>query len=323
MRLRRSAAVAWLAAGFMAWGAWAQTQQPSITAPLGDTFKVPNLLAKQQSRLVFYRLATDKNPAAASIYINGAYHASLQRGAFSELCLPPTKIEVSARMTENGQTVRDAYDVTNTLTLEGGKETFVQVFEEIHGHALMMSVPAEKALHALIKTRAQQHTLSRVPNAVTCEDAGKQPTPVSKPAPAAKPPKRITLGADALFPFGKSDVETIPPKGRLLLDDMVKRIKTEFGSDDSVRLHIAGHADKFGSEASNLKLSQERAQAIKAYLVKAGLKARHITTEGRGDKEPVVKTCGKELSKANVACNKPNRRVVLDVTTSQATEAGN
>lgn len=297
----------------------AHAQQPSITAPLGEKFKVPNLLVKQQTRLVLYRLATDKNPGAASIYINGAYQASLQRGAFTELCLPPSSIEVSARMVENGQTVHDSYDVTNTLVLEGGKETFVQVFEEVNGHALMMSVRPEKSLPELVKTRAQQHTISRVPEAVACQDAGKPAAP-HKPA---KKPQTITLGADALFPFGKSDADTIPPKGRALLDDLSKRIKSEFGAADRVHLHIVGHADKFGSTASNMKLSQERAAAIKSYLVKGGLSANNITTEGRGDTEPVVKTCGKELNKANVACNKPNRRVVVEVTATQAAEATN
>lgn len=297
----------------------AHAQQPSITEPLGEKFQVPKLLVKQQSRVVLYRLPTDKNPGAASVYINGLYQASLQRGAFTELCLKPSKIEVSARMVENGQTVRDGYDVTNTLVLEGGTETFVQVFEEVNGHALMMSVRPEKSLPELVKTRVQQHTISRVADAVPCQDAGKP----AAPPPPAKKPKTITLGADALFPFGKSDADTIPPKGRALLDDLAKRIKTEFGAAERVHLHIVGHADKFGSPTSNLKLSQDRAAAIKTYLVKSGLSANNITTEGRGDTQPVVKTCGKELNKANVACNKPNRRVVVEVTATQAADATN
>lgn len=290
-------------------------QVHDVSAPLGKEFKVPNLLVKQISRIVFYRLATDKNPGAASIYIDGAYQASVQRGAYSEVCMPPGKVEVAARMTENGQTVRDEYDVKNTLVLEGGKDIFVQVFEEVNGHALMMSVHPEKALPEAVKTRLQQHTISRVPTAVACEDA-------PKPVKVAKKAKTITLAADALFPFGKSDVDLIPPKGRKLLDDLIARIKSEFGANN-VRLHIEGHADPFGQPASNLKLSQDRATAIKAYMVKGGLEANNITTDGRGDKEPVVKTCGKALNKANVACNKPNRRVEIQVSATQAAEATN
>jgi OOP family OmpA-OmpF porin len=295
----------------------AQAQQVhDVTAPLGTEFKVPNLLVKQQSRIVFYRLATDKNPGAASVYIDGVYQASLQRGAYSQICLPPAKVEVSARMTENGQTVREEQDVKNTLVLEGGKDVFVQVFEEANGHALMMSVRPDKALPELVKTREQLHTLSRVPKAVACQDA-------DKPAPKPKKPKTITLGADALFPIGKSDISTISPRGRKMLDTLVADIKKEFGTDGSARLHIVGHADKYGNPASNLALSKDRAESIKTYLAEGGIPRRSMTTDGRGDKEPVITTCGKTPTKENIACNKPNRRVVIEVTVTKPVEATN
>lgn len=295
----------------------AQAQQVhDVTAPLGTEFKVPNLLVKQQSRIVFYRLATDKSPGAATVYIDGVYQASLQRGAYSQVCLPPSKVEVSARMTENGQTVRDELDVKNTLVLEGGKDVFVQVFEEANGHALMMSVRPDKALPELVKTREQLHTLSRVPKAVACQDA-------DKPAAKPKKPKTITLGADALFPIGKSDISTISPRGRKMLDTLVADIKKEFGTDGSARLHIVGHADKYGNPVSNLALSKDRAESIKTYLAEGGIPRRSMTTDGRGDKEPVVTTCGKAPTKENIACNKPNRRVVIEVTVTKPVEATN
>lgn len=285
----------------------------SITAPLGETFKVPNLLVKHQSRLVFYRLATDKQPGAVSLYIDGAYLASLQRGAYTELCLPPSKIEIGVRMTENGRSVRDAFDVLNTLSLDPGKEVFVQVMEELNGRALMVTVRPEKALPELVKTREQRHTLSRVANAQACQDA-------PKPTKVAAPLSSTTLSADALFPFGKSSIDTIAPKGRRILDHLIDRIKSEFGAGKTVAIHITGHADSFGSDQGNLRLSKERAAAIKSYFVAGGLLSDSITTDGRGDKELVVKSCAKALTAANVACNKPNRRVVVDVGRKQATQ---
>jgi outer membrane protein OmpA-like peptidoglycan-associated protein len=38
-----------------------------------------------------------------------------------------------------------------------------------------------------------------------------------------------------------------------------------------------------------------------------------ITTEGRGDQDPVVSTCGWQINARTIACNAPNRRVVLGV----------
>lgn len=299
-------------------GANAQPSQ-DIAVSLGDAFKVPNLLAKHQTRVVLYRQAVEKSAGAVSVYINGDYQASLQRGAYTELCLPPTKVEVSARMTENGQHVRNEYDVTNSLTLEGGKEVFVRVFEDSNGRALMMQMRPEQALPDLVKTRTQIHTISRVSQAMPCQD-------LPKPAvakTATKAARSITLGADALFPFGKSEVELIPPKGRRILDHLIDRIKSEFGSGKAVTIHITGHADSFGTDTGNLKLSKQRAAAIKAYFVQGGLLAESITTDGRGDKDRVITSCGKSLTDVNVACNKPNRRVVIEVSQKQVATANN
>jgi outer membrane protein OmpA-like peptidoglycan-associated protein len=128
------------------------------------------------------------------------------------------------------------------------------------------------------------------------------------------------LNADALFPFGRSSIDTIAPKGRRILDHLIDRIKSEFGAGKTVAIHITGHADSFGSDQGNLRLSKERAAAIKSYFVAGGLLSDSITTDGRGDKELVVKSCAKALTAANVACNKPNRRVVVDVGRKQATQ---
>lgn len=299
-------------------GAQAQSGK-DITTPLGEVFKVPHLLSKQQTRLVFYRLATDKNLGAVSIYINGDYQASLQRGAFTELCMPVTKVDVSARMVENERPIRDDYDVTNSLVLEGGKELFIHVFEDANARALMMQVQPAKALPDLVKTRAQQHTISRVSQAVACQDLPKPPAS----ATPKKANRSITLGADALFPFGKSDVESIPPNGRRILDHLIDRIKSEFGSGKAVVMQITGHADSYGTDAGNLKLSTQRAAAIKAYFIQGGLFADSITTDGKGDKEPVTTQCGKALTAANIACNKVNRRVVIEVSQKQVATANN
>lgn len=345
VRFAKSSAAMWLVALSLVWGGavHGQTQaQPSkpgttkegkesgelrnaasMTSPLGAYFKVPPKLVQEQSRLVFYRTEaepTQKGHAGAvSIFIDGVYQASVQQGAFTQLCLPPGKIEVQARYVDNELEVSEPYDVVNTLTLKPGEDSFVKVFESPRGRAVMMTPSVERALNDLVKTREQRHTISRVFKAQVCRD---MPKP-DEPAKPAKPLRTITLGADALFAFGKSDIDSIPAKGRKILDSLAQRIRSEFGDGSSVQIHITGHADKFGTEATNLRLSKERAETVKAYLVKGGLKAQNITTEGRGDKEPVVTTCDKAYNAKSVACNKPNRRVVLEVRGNQPVEASN
>lgn len=124
----------------------------------------------------------------------------------------------------------------------------------------------------------------------------------------AKPTgEKITLNADALFDFNKSDLR---PEGKAALDEFytkVKRIKLEV-------LIAVGHADRFGTDAYNQKLSEKRAESVKAYLVSKGIDKNRIYTEGKGKKNPVTKPdqCKGAKSAKVVACLQPDRRVDLE-----------
>jgi len=50
---------------------------------------------------------------------------------------------------------------------------------------------------------------------------------------------------------------------------------------------IEGHTDSDGKDASNLKLSQDRAAAVKNYLVEKGIDASRLTSEGFGETMPI------------------------------------
>ena len=294
---------------------YADNNTPGVTNPLGGTFKVPRMVVPQQGRVVFYRNANSTSKKVASVYINGSYHASLQRGGYSALCLPPVKLDVAARMQQNGQDFRDDYDIVNALVLQGSQDVFVRINEQGNGRAVMEAVKAEMALPELVKTREQQHTISRVAEAVPCiEDS----TPAPKPQPQEPVfyTQNITLGADALFAFGRSGINDISDKGRRTLDHLIDRIKTEFGSADRVHMHVVGHADPFGNPESNLALSKARSATIKEYFVRGGLRSDRITTDGKGSAEPIV-SCSRVQTAASIDCNKPNRRVVIGVKVEQ------
>lgn len=155
--------------------------------------------------------------------------------------------------------------------------------------------------------------------------APRKTTPPVPPKPAAKPQatppaprvvpvtQKITLSADALFDFNKSAVR---PDGKAKLDDLVGKIKGV-----NVETIIAtGHADRIGSDAYNTKLSQRRADSVKAYLVSKGIDAKRIHTQGKGEKEPVTKpgACKGAKSPKVIACLQPDRRVVIEVIGTRA-----
>ena len=65
------------------------------------------------------------------------------------------------------------------------------------------------------------------------------------------------------------------------------------------RYEISGHTDNVGKDADNLKLSQERAEAVKAYLVKKGIKASRIVAKGYGATRPVAENTTPEGRQKN------------------------
>lgn len=106
----------------------------------------------------------------------------------------------------------------------------------------------------------------------------------AKPAPAPKPVVRenITLGAHALFDTNKADLRTA---GTAELDDVVSKLKS-FHSLTSIA--VTGHTDSRGSDAYNQTLSENRADAVKAYLVSQGIDANVISTDGAGESSPTA-----------------------------------
>ena len=120
------------------------------------------------------------------------------------------------------------------------------------------------------------------------------PAPIAKaepaPAPAAKAPD-ITLSADALFDFDKS---VLKPEGKTAIDHELKRTNFEGGAVGIARIKVVGNTDSIGTKAYNQKLSERRADAVKAYLVSKGVPASKIHTEGHGELDPVASNKTKE-----------------------------
>ena len=73
------------------------------------------------------------------------------------------------------------------------------------------------------------------------------------------------------------------------------------------KLDIAGHTDDKGSDEYNLKLSQNRANAVKDYLVNSGVESELITAQGFGESKPIVPN-------DNDANRERNRRVEFKIT---------
>ena len=100
--------------------------------------------------------------------------------------------------------------------------------------------------------------------------------------------------------------------GKTALDKLVSDLQgTNYQS-----IVVTGHTDRLGSPPYNQKLSERRADAVKAYLISKGVQADRISSAGKGETQPVTKPddCKGPKSKKLIACLQPDRRVDVVVT---------
>lgn len=138
----------------------------------------------------------------------------------------------------------------------------------------------------------------------SCADLSKAPVAA---ATAASPDKPRVLSADALFAFDKAE---LLPAGRDALRDVTAELKEQ--SDTLRAVYITGYTDRLGGDAHNQALSQQRAEAVKRYLVTQGVPADRIVTVGFGEADP-VKHCTQGSRAQLIACLAPNRRVQVRI----------
>jgi len=103
--------------------------------------------------------------------------------------------------------------------------------------------------------------------------------------------------------YFKTGKATLDKKSNKLLDNMAFVLKAH---PEILKIRIEGHTDDVGDDAKNLTLSQQRAESVVAYLVKAGVEQARLEGQGFGETKPLVE--GK-TKKARAA----NRRVEFNV----------
>ncbi len=101
------------------------------------------------------------------------------------------------------------------------------------------------------------------------------------------------------FDFDKSTLkdESFPE-----LDNVIEYLN----ENPTARVRFEGHTDDVGDDNYNLKLSKDRAAAVKAYLVNAGISESRIETEGYGETRPLIK-------ETTDAARAMNRRVEMKI----------
>lgn len=143
-----------------------------------------------------------------------------------------------------------------------------------------------------------------------------EPAPAPAPAPVVEEPapapvactpqsETVTVGAEKLFGFDKANLKD---EGKAALDEAAAKIKA---NPEIKAVIVTGHTDRIGSDAYNQKLSERRAKQVAEYLVSQGVDSSIISSEGKGESEPVVQCAGNKATKKLISCLQPNRRVEI------------
>ncbi len=108
----------------------------------------------------------------------------------------------------------------------------------------------------------------------------------------------VNMG-DVLFDFGKYDLR---PEAR----EKLAKLSGIILAHPSLNLVIEGHTDNVGSDEVNQKLSEQRAESVRSYLIEQGLAQPNVKAQGFGKSTPVV-------DNSTPANRQKNRRVEIVV----------
>jgi OmpA-OmpF porin, OOP family len=178
----------------------------------------------------------------------------------------------------------------------------------------LASIVAALAFIGACATEPEKPAPAPAPKPVAAPKPVPAPPPVqaaAKPEPKPAPPKKpavVNLASTELFEFNKA---VLTAEARKKLDS---EVVAKLGDLREVRYIIVnGHADRLGSAQYNQRLSEKRAEAVRAYLISKGVDQSKVETLGFGKTLPVKGCPDQKDRKGLIECLSPNRRVVVEV----------
>ncbi len=219
--------------------------------------------------------------------------------------------------------LHDSYSFTGKVNLEKDKKYDLKV-EYFNGMIegeirLLWELPSEAPIFGgWFGTNAKvidSHYFTQTPEPIL---ASKSPTP-----PVATPPKKkvtpplsipksqkpkqtanIQVSVDTIQKYTPKNVLFEKSKSIMLAESYAEldHLASFLKRYPALRLTIEGHTDNIGDDKLNLILSDERAKAVKDYLIQKGISALRIEAKGYGSTRPLVK-------ESTASGNVQNRRV--------------
>jgi len=133
------------------------------------------------------------------------------------------------------------------------------------------------------------------------------------------PPGAKVDGSGCPLPLAKAEPIFITEEDKMVVNEVINNLEFASGravisehsypsleklakiiANKKLHLKLTGYTDSTGSAAANLKLSKDRAEAIKMFLVSRGADASLIQTEGYGKAHPIASNktkAGRQLNR--------------------------
>ena len=206
------------------------------------------------------------------------------------------KAGVPSTLRVSGRDVRWYADAARTKLLASGnayptrlaKTTTFYITQGYFPSAQSQATPVTVAVTGAARTPPPTARPAPAPAApALAAPAPPRPAPdttTRRPAPPVVAAPTLPTGpAPLVLPtvlFQQSTPELLP-SAYGALDELAAELRAQ----PDVRLRIVGHTDRLAQDdpAKNQQLSEQRAAAVKAYLVKAGVAADRLATAGYGD----------------------------------------
>jgi outer membrane protein OmpA-like peptidoglycan-associated protein/Tol biopolymer transport system component len=259
---------------------WSTPQ--NIGAPINTVYDDHNLIVSTDGLRAYYSrqdsASTDRN----------IYEVTLPEGVKP---MPTTYLKLSVLDKSNGQPLMAAVDFDDIDTGEGVKTLMTDPSGRLLttlpiGRNLAIHVDLEGYLfHSEnIYYPELRHGHDPYIDTIYLQQIIEEPIAVEE-APS------IILN-NIFFDSGSADLK---PES----EQEISYIYTLLNSDPTIYATIIGHTDNVGSESDNQILSERRAKAIKAALVKKSITDQRITTLGKGESEPIDDNTTEEGRKRN------------------------
>jgi OmpA-OmpF porin, OOP family len=309
-------------------------KDPGRYNPIGDTERInPAIVASIEQTLRFGSPEDKYSWAKAQCWVRNAYSERHERDAAGFRAAALTEADKIIQGLEAGNTTyKDTALINHTARVRPDLWARAEKLKGSSGFVCAahttacLEVQLSRSGHELAETGwrhansylaiAEDMARKAEAQAQDCTAPAPPPPRPAPVAPVAPPPKpaptveKVTLNASALFKFDKRAQSDLLAQGKAEMDQLAERIKQVYASLE--RIDLTGYTDRLGSAAYNAKLSQDRADTVKAYLQSRGVTAP-MTTAGKGPADPVVQCEGSKPTPKLTECLQPNRRVEITI----------